>query len=139
MKNKKMNLWHKAQYSLKINFMKRIVALFCLSFLLVFPVTGHSAEEEPELDSSDYSYGEVVSATDQAVAVLEYDYESDEEKAVSYNVTPQTVLTNVGKVTELVKGDTVEVYFKDADGAKSAQMIIKDDTANPDDDQTPAP
>jgi len=137
MENKKMNLWHKARDSLKIIFMKQAVLLYLLIFLLI-PVSSHSAQEEPEIDGSDYSYGEVVSATDQSLAVLEYDYESDEEKTVSYSVMSDTVLTNVGKVGDLVKGDTVEVYFKDADGNKAAQMIIKDDTANPTDDPAPA-
>jgi hypothetical protein len=99
-----------------------------------------TGQKDEPLDNSDYSYGEVVKASEQNLSVLEYDYEMDEERTVDYNVTPNTVLTNIAKAAQLAKGDTVEVYFKEETGGKRvAQMVIKDDTANPVEDQTPAP
>jgi hypothetical protein len=115
-----------------INFLIMVLCLFVAG--PVYP----SSEEQP-LDNSDYSYGEVVQATDKDLTVLEYDYEMDQEQTVQYNVDASTALTNIAKVTQLAKGDTVEVYFKDVKGTRVAQTIIKDDTANPVDDQTPSP
>jgi hypothetical protein len=120
--------------------MNRGINFLIVAFCLLSSPTAHPAQDAQQpLDSSDYSYGEVVKATDKDLSVLEYDYEMDEERTVNYSVNPETALTNIGKAAQLAKGDTVEVYFKDVGGAKMAQMIIKDDTANPAEDQTPAP
>ena len=92
------------------------------------------AADEESSDDSDYSYGEVVKVADQKLSVLEYDYEMDGEKTVDYSVTKDTALTNIDKISELAKGDTVEVYFKDAaDGSKVALTVIKDTNTNPND------
>ena len=116
----------------------KLTQLLLIIFCLFSANFAFSVQEEGG-DNSDYSYGEVVSVDQQDISVLEYDYEMDEEKTVSYHIKPETALINLKKAADLAKGDTVEIYFKDEGGVKVAQMIIKDDTANPVDDQTPSP
>jgi len=119
-----------------MNVAKRLLAV-AVSVFLAVPAFCTQAVAEDE--SSDYSYGEVVKATDQGLTVLEYDYEMDQERAVDYSVSAATSLNNVAKAGQLAKGDTVEIYFKNVNGAKVADAIIKDDASDPVDDQTPSP
>jgi hypothetical protein len=106
-----------------------LMVLFC--FCLATPAFSSQGE-----DNWDYSYGEVIKATATDLEVLEYDYETDKEQTVHYSVNAGTTLTNVRQAAQLARGDTVEVYFQDVNGARVAQTIIKDDGPVPaDDDQ----
>jgi hypothetical protein len=120
--------------------MIRLIRLVSICAFLFAVHPGLSLADDNDMEGDDYSYGEVVTASDQELSVLEYDYEMDVERTVVYKVDANTALTNIKKVAELVKGETVEVYFKEKEGGvRTAEMVIKDDTANPVDDQTPAP
>ena len=110
--------------------MKKLFLMFFLTLIYFVPISYAG-----DADNADYAYGEVVAVSDGQLTLLEYDYELDEELKVDYLVTPQTAATNIAKVALLAKGDTVEVYYKESDGKRAAQMIIKDDMPNSTDDQ----
>ena len=88
-----------------------------------------SANDEDMLKDNDemsYSYGSVVSTAADKIVLSEYDYESDQDVEVSYQVAAETTVENVKAITDLVKGDNVEIFFKEVDGAKKAQVITKE-------------
>ncbi len=117
--------------------MRRKAFFVTLCYLFLLPSVCSSQEQAQ--DNPDYSYGEVIKSTDQDFDVLEYDYEKDEERVINYGVHPDTVFTNFRTLTQLAKGDTVEVYFTESGGNRTAQTVIKDDTADPADEQTTPP
>jgi len=83
-------------------------------------------ETMDDLDGLKYGYGTVVSAADDKIVILGYDFEKDEEVEVSYAMDPQTKLNNIAAVTELVKNDVVEIYYEEKDGQKTATSITKE-------------
>ena len=115
--------------------MKRAFFLtaLCCSILLALPVW--SAEQA--LNTADYAYGEVVQSSNDQLVISEYDYEMDEELQVTYTINSQTAFTNVADAVKLAKGDAVEIYYKESNGKRVADMVIKDDMPNPVDDQAP--
>ncbi len=112
--------------------MKKYISLSAviLCFLLG-PVTFATAQNEEEIN---YSYGIVVSHSPEQLVVLEYDYDSDEEIEVSYEINAETAVENVESLDKLQKDDGVEVYYREKDGKKIAVSIekelITDDTVD---------
>ena len=86
------------------------------------------AAAAPEATEEDrYTFGTVDSVSDKDIAIQEYDYDNDQDIKVTYAVSADTKFYNVASVTELAKGDSVEIYYKEADGQKTATMISKEE------------
>lgn len=80
-------------------------------------------------DALDYSFGTVKSVSPTAITLEEYDFEGDLEKTVqvSYVINAETQLDNFEKIDDLKVDEDVEVYFVEADGAKTAVSLAKDE------------
>ena len=81
---------------------------------------------EENLSQYVYSYGAVVKASEQEIILEEYDYDSDAEKQVTYQVDPAVKLEGIKAVTELAADDVIEIYSFDAGGVKTAKVIRKE-------------
>jgi hypothetical protein len=102
-----------------------------LGIFLFFNAGVLKAAEEPAAtidEDLEYTYGSVVSSSAAEVVVTEYNYETDEEIQTPYTVSAETKFSNVGSAPDLVKGDNVDIYYKNIDEKKVATMITKDET-----------
>lgn len=90
------------------------------------PATSQSAAPADDLNQFIYSYGTILKANAGEVVLQEYDYDSDVEKEVTYQVDPAVKLEGVKAVTDLVPDDVVEVYYLEQDGKKTAKIIRKE-------------
>ncbi len=70
-----------------------------------------------------YSYGTVASISGDQLAVLEYDYDKDAEVEVTYQVPATAEFNNVQALADLKKDDNIEIYYKEAEGKKVAEII----------------
>lgn len=78
----------------------------------------------PEVaEDVNYSYGTVVSITGDQLVVLEYDYDKDAEVEVTYQVPATAEFNNVKTLADLKKDDNIEIYYKEAEGKKVAEII----------------
>ncbi len=73
-----------------------------------------------------YTYGTVVSVTQDAIVLNEYDFDSDSFKEVTYSVSPKVQWENIKAAVELAAGDSVEIYFTEEGGKKVAKTVGKD-------------
>ena len=77
------------------------------------------------------------------MVVLEYDYDKDAEVQVTYQVSAKAEFNNVKALADLKKDDNIEIYYKDADGKKVAEIIALEqptpETENAEDVEDMAP
>ncbi|MCB9772094.1 MAG: hypothetical protein H6754_06050 [Candidatus Omnitrophica bacterium] len=105
------------------------------------PVTQSSdVLSEVELSQFIYSYGTVLKVSPTEIVLQEYDYDSDVEKEVIYQVDPAVKFDGFATILNLVAQDVVEVYYLEQDGKKIAKIIRQEaieedplDTASEDD------
>ena len=86
----------------------------------------NSAEAIPESDVAEdvnYSYGTVVSITGDQLVVLEYDYDKDAEVEITYEVPATVEFNNVQALADLKKDDNIEIYYKEVEEKKIAEII----------------
>jgi hypothetical protein len=114
---------------------KIVIAIICCLFF----IPSVCSQEERAEEDPDYSYGEVLNSSSEDFDVLEYDYEKDEEQVVKYSVHSETVFTNFRALTQLAKGDSVEVYFTKSSGNRVAQTVIRDGMNDQADGQAASP
>src|SRR3989338_3107247 len=126
--------------------MKRYFYLWAVTAFLFFAAAGQLQEQEavngevetinvegdnaaeavpaPEAaEDVNYSYGTVVSITGDQLVVLEYDYDKDAEVEVIYQVPVTAEFNNVQALADLKKDDNIEIYYKEAEGKKVAEII----------------
>lgn len=77
-----------------------------------------AAEEETE-----FSFGTVKSITGDQLVVSEYDYESNADVDVTYQVPAETEFENVASLKEIVVGDSVDIDFL-VEGDKKKAVAI---------------
>jgi hypothetical protein len=77
-------------------------------------------------DDEDFAFGTVVSVSDTNIVILEYNFDSEEEVQMTYDVNGDTKFENVTALKEIVPNDEVEINFKEVDGKKMATFISKD-------------
>ncbi len=114
-----------------------IVWIF-LMFAVVPAVYSAAEDEQSALAQTDlsqfiYSYGTVLKVSDASITLQEYDYDSDVEKEITYQINAETKLEGLKAVTELVAEDVVEIYYLEQNGQRTAKIIhrevIEDDAA----------
>ncbi len=122
-----------------------VAALLSLTFVLTIPVFAVSQNAEIPSDSKPagqtnlnqfiYSYGTVLKVSPDQVVLQEYDYDSDVEKEVAYQIDPAIQLEGFKAITDLAPQDVVEVYYLEQDNKKTAKIIrreaIEEETAAP--------
>jgi hypothetical protein len=74
----------------------------------------------------DFAFGTVVNVSDTQITILEYDFDSEEEKQNTYTLNGETKYENVSSPKEILPNDEVELNFKEDNGAKIATMVYKD-------------
>lgn len=81
-----------------------------------------------------YSYGAVAKVSASEIVLQEYDYDSDVEKQVTYQLDPDVKLDGFKAISDLAVEDVVEVYYAEQDGKKIAKIIrrevIEDENAS---------
>ena len=118
--------------------MKRALTLFTVAVFMLFGMAvgkvfaqDQKADEkaatqnEKKADESKYSIGTVVSATDKELKVSEYDFETDQDVEVVYQVNESTKKENFNALSELAQYDEVEIEYQDQGGTRTALHILK--------------
>ena len=82
------------------------------------PQAGQPAGEEPE-----YAFGTVKNVSGDQLAINEFDYDTGEEKEVTYAVDSKTQFDNVASLKEVAVGDEVDVDYLEKDGKKVAVTV----------------
>jgi hypothetical protein len=99
-----------------------ICAVICLS--LAFVELNSFAQVDDEMQ---YSYGEVVSISQNQMLVREFDYMTGEEKDVLYYLNDDTIFDIVVTADQMQPGDLVDIEFVVmADGSRIAKEILVD-------------
>ena len=92
----------------------------CLAFM---PANSAAQDSEDLL----YSYGEVLSVTQDQVMVREFDYATGEEKDVVYYISASTTFDTVESADQVKPGDLIDVEFiLSPDGRNIAKEIFVD-------------
>lgn len=96
---------------------------------------------EPE---TEFSFGTVKSIAQNQIVVSEYDYESNTDVNVTYEVPADAEFENVKSLGEIAVGDSVDIDFLAKEGKKVAVVItvekpteVQDETAAEQDQQAP--
>lgn len=107
------------------------------------PAPAPSAPEAPAAPAaSELSiYGEVqaVDSAANSLGVQYYDYDSDEEKEITISLDKDTKIENAANISEVKKGDWVDVSYAVKDGKNLAKSIVveKEEAISSEDTQTP--
>ncbi len=93
-----------------------------------------TVKEEPAPATNEISiYGEVqkTDATANSLSVQYYDYDTDEEKTIDIALTKDTRLENAASITDIKKGDWVDVTYVVSDSKNIAKSVAleKEETA----------
>jgi len=97
-----------------------------------------NAQVEPPAEETEYSYGTVSSISANQIVVKEYDYDSDTESDVTYEIDPAVTLEGVASVSEIAAGDTVDVEYIVKDNKKVAKILSVEKESMPEGTAGPA-
>ena len=87
------------------------------------PAAAPAAKAEPtDEEALEYSYGVVNSVSATQLVVTEYDFETDADVTVTYELNDKTELT-VASASEIKVGDDVEIDYKLENGKKVAVWV----------------
>lgn len=100
------------------------VSFFLKPLYAVETTTAPAAETVgvPE-EETEFSFGTVKSITEDQLVVSEYDYESNADVDVTYQVPAETEFENAASLKEIAVGDSVDIDFLVKDGQKKAVAI----------------
>ena len=90
-------------------------------------------------EETEFSFGTVKSVTGDQLVVSEYDYESNADADVTYQVSADASFENVGALKEIVVGDSVDIDFLVKDGQKKAVAITVEKPITEDEEAALAP
>jgi hypothetical protein len=96
-----------------------------------------NVERAEEEDAALIGLGTVAKIDVNQLTVLEFEYESDAELEVIYEVTETTEYDNVKSLAELIPGDSVEIVYVEQSGKKIVLAISKEENYAEDDVQEP--
>ncbi len=120
--------------------MKNLVALLVLvAFVLIVPAVVYAADPVPAVttpvpaaaddaaaDETEFSFGTVKIVKENQLVVTEYDYESNADVDVTYQVAPDTEYENVTALKEVTAGDSVDVdYLVVGDQKKAVAITVE--------------
>ncbi len=77
-----------------------------------------AAEEEPE-----YAFGTVKSASGDQLVINEFDYDTGEEKEMTYTVDAKTEFDNAASLKDVTAGDEVDIDYLVKDGKRVAVAV----------------
>jgi hypothetical protein len=106
--------------------MKHVLGIFsiALCICLAFMPANSSAEAS---EDSFYSYGEVLSVTQDQIMVREFDYATGEEKDAVYYISAGTTFDVVESADQIRPGDLIDVEFiVSPDGRNIAKEVFVD-------------
>lgn len=86
----------------------------------VTPPAPAEAGTDEELE---YTFGTVKSIADGQIVITEFDYDTGEEKEMTYAVDPKVELNNVKSLQEIQQGDEVDIDYRVEGEKKTAQVI----------------
>lgn len=72
------------------------------------------------------TYGTVSELSDKSIVIKEFDFETEQEKAVSYTIDSGTEMKNVSQISEIKLGDDVVIEFVEKNDIKLARSITKE-------------
>ena len=82
--------------------------------------------QEPVEVETEFSFGTVKSLADTQLVVSEYDYESNADVDVTYQVSGETAFENVGSLKEIAVGDSVDIdYLVNGDQKKAVAITVE--------------
>ncbi len=94
-----------------------------------------AAGSSVDLSKYIYSYGAVLKVSATEIVLQEYDYDSDVEKEVSYQIDSAIKLEGFKAISDLAAEDVVEVYYLEQEGKKIAKIIrreiVEDENSTP--------
>ncbi len=90
------------------------------------PTVASSMAPTTDLSKFIYSYGAVLKVSATEIVLQEYDYDSDVEKEVSYQIDPSIKCEGFKAVSDLAAEDVVEIYYLEQDGKKTAKIIRRE-------------
>ena len=93
-----------------------------LSFAEDAPEVTAPAEQPTEAEP-DYAFGTVKNVSGDQLVINEFDYDSGEEKEVTYTVDSKTAYDNVASLKEVAVGDEVDIDYHEKDGKKVAVTV----------------
>lgn len=99
------------------------IALVCAFF---FCVGACAYAQDEEVYEGDYTYGIIVSASNEEIVLSEYDEETENEVERHYLITTETEFYNFEKVDELAQDDEVEVFYFEENDLRYAIYIAKE-------------
>lgn len=88
------------------------------------PVPPVPLESEEALeDELEYTFGTVKSVGKDEIVITEFDYDTGDEREVTYAVDPKVELNNVAALKEIAAGDEVDIDFLLEGEKKTAKVI----------------
>lgn len=87
---------------------------------------GTDVADENTADDEEFAFGTVVSVAAESITILEYNFDTEEEVQVTYDVNASTAYENVKALNEIAANDEVEINYKEVNGKKTATFISKD-------------
>ena len=82
--------------------------------------------EELAADETEFSFGTVKSIGDNQLVVSEYDYESNADVDVTYQVPAETAFENVAALKDIAVGDSVDIDFLvEGDQKKAVAVTVE--------------
>lgn len=97
---------------------------FVLGVSCILSLTPVRAQENVE---DKFSFGKVVSVTDQQITVKEYDFAKDADVEATYDLTPETEFGNINAAKDLAVGDDIVLDYAEKDGKRIVTTLVKEE------------
>lgn len=102
---------------------KKIMAATLVLGLLLCATGVLLAQEGASEEDGEFSWGTVNSISSNQIVLSEYNYDSEEELAITYTVDPDVKLYNVGSFQDIAVGDDIWVDYVIREGQRVAKAI----------------
>lgn len=97
--------------------------LVILSVLVFLMCSGFSVCVAQEVEETEFAWGIVASISSDKITVKEYDFDSDQETEVTYNIGADVELDNIKSLSDIEIGDSVDIEFMRESENKVATSI----------------
>ena len=77
----------------------------------------------PDEEDLEYTFGTVKSVGTDQIVIMEFDYDSGQEKEMTYALDPKVQLNNAASLQEIKQGDEVDIDYRVQDDRKIAAVI----------------
>lgn len=82
-----------------------------------------TADLEPADEELEYTFGTVKNVGTDQIVISEFDYDTGEEKEMTYAIDPKVELDNVASLEEIAAGDEVDIDYQ-MEGEKKVAKVI---------------